>query len=166
LISAIGYPCEMRKAWHGCEPAMTIIPDFGITGTLTIIMSLVAIIWAIGFIHRKNGGPIFLLLSIVLLLFGGGFIPPLYGFITGFAAKRIKPKPADWFVSPGGKTHNILALFWPGSLIVFLLWGVIEWILGYYFNDMLIVMVLPAFLVQVGLLTLFLSSAFAHERAN
>jgi hypothetical protein len=27
-ILAIGPPCQTNKMWHGCEPAMTIIPNF------------------------------------------------------------------------------------------------------------------------------------------
>lgn len=27
-ILAMGPPCQTNKMWHGCEPAMTIIPNF------------------------------------------------------------------------------------------------------------------------------------------
>jgi len=40
LIHAIGPPCKPEKVWHGCEPAMTLVPNFLITGILATILSL------------------------------------------------------------------------------------------------------------------------------
>jgi hypothetical protein len=31
VISAVGSPCGIEQAWHACEPAMTIIPNFFVT---------------------------------------------------------------------------------------------------------------------------------------
>ncbi|HDP36314.1 MAG TPA: hypothetical protein ENN27_00375 [Candidatus Atribacteria bacterium] len=44
------------------EPAMTIIPNFLITGVLAIIVSLSIMVWAVAFVQRKNGGLILILL--------------------------------------------------------------------------------------------------------
>lgn len=72
------------------EPAMTIVPNFLVTGILAIIMGIIVTIWAALFIERKNGGIILILLSILMLLFGGGIIPPLIGIIGGVIGTRIK----------------------------------------------------------------------------
>lgn len=67
-ILAMGPPCQTNKMWHGCEPAMTIIPNFFVTGVLAIIVSLVVIVWAAVFVQRKHGGRVLILLSIIQLL--------------------------------------------------------------------------------------------------
>ena len=64
-------------------PAMTLIPSFLITGVFAILVSVVVIAWAAIFLGRKNGGLTLILLSILMLLVGGGFIPPLFGIIAG-----------------------------------------------------------------------------------
>jgi hypothetical protein len=76
VISAIGAPCQVNEAWHGCEPALTIVPSFFVTGILAIAVSLVVIVWATAFVRRKHGGMILILLSVAQLLVGGGFDPP------------------------------------------------------------------------------------------
>ncbi len=73
------------------EPAMTIVPNFLLTGILAIIGGIIVTIWAAKFIERKNGGLVLILLSIILLLFGGGIIPPIIGVIGGIIGTRIKP---------------------------------------------------------------------------
>jgi hypothetical protein len=55
------------------EPAMTIVPSFLIAGVLTVIFGLLVAIWAAKFVQRKHGGLILILLSIIMLLVGGGY---------------------------------------------------------------------------------------------
>jgi hypothetical protein len=38
IMYAIGPPCQPDKVWHGCEPAITLIPNFLVTGVLAIIV--------------------------------------------------------------------------------------------------------------------------------
>jgi len=71
------------------EPAMTIITNLLITGILAIMISVLLMIWAIKFIENKHGSLVLFLLSIFLLLFGGGFGPPLIGFIISIAGTKI-----------------------------------------------------------------------------
>ena len=73
------------------EPAMTIIPSFLVTGILTIIFGLIVAVWAAKFVHRKNGGLVLILLSIIMLLVGGGLFPPVFGVAAGLIGTRIKP---------------------------------------------------------------------------
>lgn len=72
------------------EPAMTIIPNFLLTGALAIIMGIIVTIWSAKFIGRKNGGLILILLSVVMLLVGGGIVPVIIGVIGGIVGTRIK----------------------------------------------------------------------------
>lgn len=81
------YPAMQATAG---EPAMTIVPNFLLTGILAIIMGFIVTIWAVAFIKRKNGGLVLILLSIIMLLLGGGIIPPIFGILAGIIGTRIK----------------------------------------------------------------------------
>jgi len=70
------------------EPAMTIVPNFLVTGVLAIIFGLIVAAWAGVFVQRKNGGLVLILLSIIMLLVGGGLIPPIFGVIAGIIGTR------------------------------------------------------------------------------
>ena len=72
MISSIGPPCVPELSWNQCEPAMTIIPSFLITGILAVILGLVVLAWSAFFLQRRHGGLILILLCSPLLLFGGG----------------------------------------------------------------------------------------------
>lgn len=73
------------------EPAMTIVPNFLVTGVLTIIFGLLVAIWAAKFVQRKHGGLFLILLSVIMLLVGGGLFPPVFGVAAGIIGTRIKP---------------------------------------------------------------------------
>lgn len=70
----------------GGEPAMTIIPNLLVTGILTIAVGVLLAVWAAKFISRKHSGLMLILFTIVLLLVGGGIIPPLIGIAAGIIA--------------------------------------------------------------------------------
>ena len=79
------------KAWPslialGGEPAMTIIPSLLVTGILTIVVGALLAVWAAKFISRKRGGLVLILLTIAMLLVGGGIVPPLFGIVAGVIA--------------------------------------------------------------------------------
>jgi hypothetical protein len=86
MINAIGPPCQ----GSACFPAMTVIPNFLVTGVLAIIFALIVMAWAALLVPRKSGGLVLILLSIILLLVGGGFLPPALGIIAGIIGTRIK----------------------------------------------------------------------------
>ena len=81
MIASIGPPCQPDQVWNACEPAMTILPNFLITGILAILIGILTLIWAAAFVHKKRGGLVLIGLSILMLLFGGGIFPPLIGLI-------------------------------------------------------------------------------------
>src|SRR5512141_2575564 len=61
----------------GGEPAMTIIPNMLFTGALAILFSLALLVWVTCFVRRTNSWQVMILLSIAMLLFGGGIFPPI-----------------------------------------------------------------------------------------
>ena len=87
------------EAWPGFtalsgEPAMTIIPNLLVTGILAIIVGVLLSVWSAKFVSRKHSGLVMILLSIVLLLVGGGLIPPLFGITAGVVATVFNHKRA------------------------------------------------------------------------
>jgi len=99
------------------EPAMTIIPNLLIAGILTILVSLVFLAWVIGFIHRKNGGLILILLSILMLLVGGGIFPPVLGMILGAAGMRMNALAGKIRTSRTSWSSQFLMKAFPGFCV-------------------------------------------------
>lgn len=150
------------------EPAMTIVPNLRITGILAIVVSLIFSVWTTWFIQRKHDGLILLLLSLVLLLVGGGFGPPLLGIILGTAATKINAPLAWWRAHLSRDSRNFLAGLWPLSfMFAFIAWLLVmpgslllDYFVGLNNPDLLIsTLTLSAF----ALLLLTIVTGFAHD---
>lgn len=163
MITSIGPPCQPDTVWHACEPAMTIIPNFFITGILAIIVGLTVLIWAAAFVQRKNGGLVLIMLSILMLLVGGGIFPPLIGIISGVVGTRLNKPLTWWRAHLSGKPLRLLAKLWPWSLVAFFLWLFGQWIIGYFLNEFLMKSGLFIPLLIIGLLLLAVFTAFEHD---
>lgn len=119
VIDAIGTGQELFP--DATEPALTIIPNFFVTGILAMIVGLLVIIWSVAFVQRKYGSTILFLLSITLFLVGGGSPPIFLGIIASVLSTRIN-KPLTWWRKHlGVNTQGALAKLWPWSLIAFLI---------------------------------------------
>ena len=77
--------------------AITIVPNFLVTGILAIIVSSLVIVWSVFFVHRQYGTTILLVLSITQMLVGGGWVIDL-ALITCILSTRID-KPLNWWRS-------------------------------------------------------------------
>ena len=86
FINAIGPPCQ----GNACLPAMTVVPNFFYAGVISIIVSLFILFKAVAFVQRKNSGLWMIGFSILQLIVGGGFLPPLLGIVSGIIMTRIK----------------------------------------------------------------------------
>ena len=160
----MGTPCQANAMWHACFPAMTVVPNFTVTGVLAITVSLIALVWAAVFIRRKNGGLILIILSILMLLTGAGFIPPFTGIIAGFCGSRINAPLPIWRSRPAIRGLSFLAKLWPWTLFVFVGWSLSEWILGFFFNQVMIQFSLILFFSgNLGLPVLTAVTGFAHD---
>ncbi len=122
LISANGPPCQADAVWHACQPAMTVVPSFSVTGILAVIVGLIVLVWAAAFVQRKRDGLVLVLLSVLLLLVGGGFIPPMFGILAGAAGTRIDAPLTWWRDRRSAPAMRLLARLWPWPLIAFALW--------------------------------------------
>jgi hypothetical protein len=97
--------------YMGGEPALTLIPNFLISGMLTLLVSSALVVWAAGFSDRKHSGLVMLLLSALMLLVGGGFAPPVVSLLAGVAGTRVK-SPLDWWNRHLGGARGLLADMW------------------------------------------------------
>lgn len=117
MIDAIG---PGQKFWeHATETALTIIPNFLITGIFAVVFGFLVAIWAGMFIDRKYGAWIFGFLSLILWLVGGGFAPILMSLFAFAAATQIN-RPLDWW-----RRHlpvnlrGFLSRLWPWSIFTY-----------------------------------------------
>ena len=122
----------------GGEPGITIIPNLLVTGILTIIVSLIAIIWAAAFVQRKNGGLVLILLSVVMLLVGGGVGPPIIGILAGVAGLGINAPLTWWRKHLSVNLRRFLGTLWPWIFGIAVINGVFlvigSLILVYFFD--------------------------------
>lgn len=72
FINAIAAGSEWTRWNAGGEAAFTLIPNFLLTGILAMLVGLAIIVWSLGFVHRRYGPPVYLLLFVPLFLVGGG----------------------------------------------------------------------------------------------
>ena len=123
IISTIGPEYNLWRTYGISElmetySALTVIPNFFITGILAIIASCLVMIWGVGFIHRKHGVTIFFLLSIFQFLVGGSFVMDL-ALITTVTATRIN-KPLTWWKNNLPiNVRGFLAKTWIWSMIAY-----------------------------------------------
>lgn len=150
----------------GGEPALTVIPNLLVTGVLAVIVALALGIWSVMFVERRYGGLVLIALSVLLLLVGGGFGPPLMGIILGIAATRIGAASRR---RPGGVARAV-GRAWPwvlgvgvlGYLALFPGLVVLSWLFGV--SDSNLVLVLSA--VSFAALLLAPVAARAHDRVQ
>jgi hypothetical protein len=163
MISSIGPPCVPELSWNQCEPAMTVLPSFLITGILAIILGLIVTLWSAFFLQKKRGALVLILLCIPLLLFGGGIFPPLIGVIAGALGTRIhKPlNPEGSRLS--GELLRFLAALWPWALGLYVVWVLGQWIIGHFFNDWLLANGYLIIVMVLGSLLLTVIATYAHD---
>jgi len=154
-----GPPCVPDEIWHACEPAMSIIPNFLITGIFAMLFSVILIVWAGWFVQRRYGGWVQVALSVLLLLFGGGFFPPIIAFVGGLAGTQIN-RPLSG--QPSSLTR-FAARLWPWSLVIFVGWTLGQFPIGHYFNDFLQGIMYISLLVILTSLSLSVYTAYAYD---
>jgi hypothetical protein len=163
MFASIGAPCLPEKVWHACEPAMTLLPNLLVAGILTVILGLLIMVWSAAFVQRRNGGGLLILLSVVLLLVGGGFFPPLIGIVGGVAGIKITKPLAN---QSAGSLLHFTAKLWPWPLVIFVVWILGQYLVGYFFNDFLKSIMGLALLLIVVLLPFSVFTGYAHDAAR
>ncbi|MDP2278822.1 MAG: hypothetical protein Q8K51_11420, partial [Nitrospirota bacterium] len=110
---------EAQKMWpHGNEYAFTLIPNFLMTGIAAMMVGLAIIIWSLGFVQKKNGPTVFLLLFVLLLMVGGGVAQILFFPLIWLVSTRINKPLAWWRKILTVKIQKPLGNLWPWFLII------------------------------------------------
>ncbi len=159
IIAAMGPPCDPEKVWNLCEPAMTVIPSFLVTGILATVIGLITMIWAAAFVQSKNGGVVLILLSIALLLVGGGLFPPVIGIVAGVVATKINAP----LTRQPGSVLRFFAKLWPWPLVAFFVWVFGQFVFGYFFNEFLQKSGFLIPLLIIGPLVLSIFTGYAYD---
>jgi hypothetical protein len=92
IIQSIGMD---NQRWMNGEEAFTLLHNFFITGFSAIMVSVVILIWSIGFLKKSFGPPIFFLLFVLLTLVGGGIAHVLFFLPVWLFSQRIN-KEISW----------------------------------------------------------------------
>lgn len=98
----------------GGEPAMSLVPHLLATGVLAVVVATALGVWSVRYAHQRHGGTVLVGLSVLLLLVGGGFGPPLLGVLAGLLATRLTARPRR----PPRPLARMLAALWPWPLPV------------------------------------------------
>lgn len=102
----------------GGEPAMTVVPNLLVAGALTTLVSVAFGVWSVRYVGRRRGGVGLIALSVLLLLVGGGFGPPMLGLVLGLAATRLDSGWRWLERATTAGTRRRLGRFWAPSLVV------------------------------------------------
>jgi hypothetical protein len=160
MISSMGPPCVPEEIWNACEPAMTILPSFLLTGIVAVVLGMIAMVWSLFFITKRRGGLVLIVLSLAMLLFGGGIFPPVIGMAGGAVGTRINTPIAWWRKRFSGGAGHFLAALWPWTVVVFFVGLFGQFVVGYFFNDLLLqngalILILIPLLLVVNVLSAF-----------
>lgn len=139
LIDAIG---PYQRFWtEGTEPALTLIPNYLISGIVAVVIGIAIIIWSIWYLPSRQGRTVYLSLFLLSFLLGGGigqafFFLPAWAFSTW-----IEKPPTGWRKALPGKIRPVLAKLWAPSLFLaglLMLIGLEMAIFGYFpgINDL------------------------------
>jgi hypothetical protein len=98
--------------------AVTVIPNYLITGLAAIVVGVCILLWTVFFIHSRRGPVVFLALSILLVAVGGG-IAHIPFFLIGWAVSTRINSPLTWWKKaiPEGLALR-LARAWLAILVV------------------------------------------------
>lgn len=96
----------------GGEPAMSLVPSLLASGVLSVVVALTLGAWATRYVDRPHAGAILAGLSVLLLVVGGGFGPPLLGILIGLLATRLDAPRVD----RRGPATRLGTRLWPWSL--------------------------------------------------
>ena len=102
------------------EPAMTIVPNYLVTGLLAILFSGVFLVVLVKSSLDRKAIIVLFAILILMLLTGGGFGPPILGTIAVLLAIKKNSPLKTWSKLPS-KFHRVFSKLWPWSFGVCLI---------------------------------------------
>ena len=169
MIAAIG---PAQRFWeYGVETAFTKVPNFLVSGILSVILGLAVVVWAGWFLHRRYAAGVLLLLAVALFLVGGGFAPIFMSLLASLVASRIHKPLKVWRTLLPGTVGRFLARLWPGVLVTFVVVFVVSveiaifgWPLTIFFSPATAFDLLNMIsYVMLGLMLFAPLTGFAHD---
>lgn len=168
FISAIG---KAQKMWpHGNEYALTLIPNFLITGIVAMLVGLAITTWSLGFVHKKNGATILFLLFVLLFLVGGGVAQILFFPWICLVSARINKSLSWWKMILPAKIQMTLGKLWlwclmiSSALLVFVLEiAITGFVPAVNDPEVVLTIMLVCLVVETIVLPLTFISGFAHD---
>ena len=142
--------------------AITILPNFMLTGILAIIFSSLVILWSVKYVQKKNGVWALLTLSVSQMLVGGGWVIDL-AIITCLLATRINKPLNYWRKNLPVNIRIVLVKLFPFSfyaytlvslsMLVLTIIGVNSYVLIKLLEPLAVVMFIPIILLIFGGIT-------------
>lgn len=168
LIAAIA---DSHRMWpHGSEYAFTLLPNFLVTGIAAMVVSLAIIIWSVGFVHKKYGSVVLLLLFVILFLVGGGIAQVIFFTMIWAVSTRIDTPLLGWRRILPKDVRRILAVFWPwtlavGSLLLLeALWiAITGYVPGMTDPELVLKIMLACVAISFGAFLITIISGFAYD---
>jgi hypothetical protein len=96
FIPSIGPAQQMWE--HGTEDALTLVPNYLVTGILAVVLGALTLVWSLGFLARPRSDTVLLVLGLLTFAVGGG-VGMLVFLLFGWAvARRIgqPPRHRSW----------------------------------------------------------------------
>lgn len=110
--------------YMGGEPGISIMPTALWAGLVTLAFSAAVVAWALVGMKRRHGGTILILLSVGMLVAGGGIGPPLIGMLAGAIGRWGPERQPSRVGRLSQRTRGFLAAAWPPLFAVGVLNGV------------------------------------------
>ena len=153
---------------EGGELAMTIIPNFLITGIVAIIIGIAVIIWSIKFVQKKYGALGLFTLTVLTLLFGGGIAFFIIGIIISITAIQINKSHTWWDNHLSNNVKKYITKLWLplfSITIIVLVSVVLGGILGVWFlnPNNATILLSNVGLISIGLIIFTIIFGFIHD---
>ncbi len=97
----------------GGEPGLTVLPTAPSAGVVTLVVATAIVGWSIAGLRRDHGGSVLILLSLGMLLAGGGVGPPAIGILAGAVGRWGVDRQPRWLQRPRPRMVRALGRAWP-----------------------------------------------------
>ena len=149
------------------DPAITLIPNLLYTGIMTLLISIIMVIYSVAFLEKKHSGLVLIILSVVLLIVGGGVGPPTLSLLAGIAGLGINSRHTWWRKHVKGNLQYFLSKAWPFVFLACLangLFNVVGHVIAaYYFAPASAEVFLNSFLLAIPLLLTSIISGISYD---
>ena len=116
IVNALGSGYRWTAWKQGGEGALTLIPNYLLSGIMATSLGLVMIAWSLRFIESRRGPLVFLLLGVTSFFTGGGVAQVALFTIGWGVATRIHASLVFWEGLIPKSQRHALGVVWPWTL--------------------------------------------------